>query len=104
MSLFCQTEDCSSLSPASSWPAVVPRRTSARSRNATLDAEVLVMVTVVAWSAPPGPDRVVGDAVATMDEGGSPRSDRGFAYWLSTAGGWPRVFGQFPASRRVDSQ
>src|SRR6266853_5745685 len=52
MSLSCQSEDCSSLSPDSSWPLAVPRRTSARSRNETADDEVFVIVTVVARSAP----------------------------------------------------
>ena len=33
MSLPCQIEDCSSLSPDSSWPLAVPRRTSALSRK-----------------------------------------------------------------------
>src|SRR5262249_1841241 len=64
MSLSCQSEDCSSLSPASSCPPAVPRRTSARSRKATADGEVLVIVTVVARSAPAGPAWVVVAAVA----------------------------------------
>src|SRR6266568_949437 len=70
MSLFCQIEDCSSLSADSSWPLAVPRRTSARSRNATVDEEVLVIVTVVARSAPAGPACVVVAAVADMAEAG----------------------------------
>src|SRR5215469_4021703 len=71
MSLFCQIEDCNSLSPASSWPPAVPRRTSARSRNETLEAEVLVMVTVVARSAPSGPAWVTVEEVTETDEFGS---------------------------------
>src|SRR5215467_9050073 len=68
MSLPCQIEDCSSLSPDSSWPPAVPRRTSARSRKATVDEEVLVIVTVVDRSAPSGPDWFVVAAVAEMDD------------------------------------
>src|SRR5258708_9265373 len=45
MSLACQIEDCSSLSPASSWPDAVPQRTSARSRHAPADAEGLAIET-----------------------------------------------------------
>src|SRR5690349_5334474 len=66
MSLFCQSEDCSSLSPDSSWPVAVPRRTSARSRNATVEADVLVIVTVVARSAPSGPAWVTVWEVAVI--------------------------------------
>src|SRR5258708_863120 len=67
-SLLRQIEDCSSLSPGSSWPLAVPRRTSARSRNATADDEVLRIVTVVARSAPPGPARRAVAAVAAVAE------------------------------------
>src|SRR5215472_1060940 len=67
MSLSCQIDDCSSLSPASSWPDAVPRRTSARSRNATVDADVLVIVTVVARSAPSGPAWLTVVAVAVTE-------------------------------------
>ena len=44
----------------------VPRRTSARMRNATVDDEVLVTVTVVARSAPPGPATAEVAAVAVI--------------------------------------
>ena len=71
MSLPCQIEDCSSLSPDSSWPPAVPRRTSARSRNATVDGEVLVIVTVVSRSAPSGPAWLTVVAVAVTDDCGS---------------------------------
>src|SRR5215475_4576266 len=71
MSLSCQSEDCSSLSPGNSWPLAVPRRTSARSRKATVDGEVLVIVTVVALSAPAGPAWVVVVAAAETADGGS---------------------------------
>src|SRR5215470_16488419 len=67
MSLFCQIDDCSSLSPASSWPPAVPRRTSARSRNATVELDVFVIVTVVARSAPLGPGWLTVVAVAVTD-------------------------------------
>src|SRR5215469_8477545 len=43
MSLPCQIADCNSLSPLSSVPLAVPRRTSARMRNATVDAEVVAV-------------------------------------------------------------
>src|SRR6266566_4805475 len=90
MSLFCQSEDCSSLSPASSWPLAVPRRMSARSRNATVEAEVLVIVTVL--------------AVAVTEEAGSVCSPVRFAYWETVPCGWPSVLDQFTTSGWVDSQ
>src|SRR5215470_10569152 len=68
MSLFCQIEDCNSLSPAAGV-VPVPRRTSARSRNAT-ELELLVIVTVVARSAPFGPDCVTVLAVTAIDDDG----------------------------------
>src|SRR6516225_7109825 len=68
MSLFCQIEDCSSLSPAAGV-VPVPRRTSARSRKATAE-ELFVIVTVVARSAPFGPDCVTVLDVTAMDEDG----------------------------------
>src|SRR5947207_15605061 len=71
MSLPCQIDDCSSLSPDSSWPLAVPRRMSALSRKATVDEEALVIVTVVARSAPSGPDWLAVDAVAQMDDSDS---------------------------------
>src|SRR5215467_13386841 len=80
MSLLRQSEDCSSLSPASSWPVAVPRRTSARSKNATVDEDVLVMVTVVARSAPAGPAWVTVLAVAVTDDCGSVSRPVRFAY------------------------
>src|SRR5215467_5379519 len=104
MSLPCQIDDCSSLSPASSVPLAVPRRTSARIRNATVEAEVLVIVTVVARSAPSGPacDAVV--AVAEIDDCGSVCSACRLAYVLTEPDGWPSVFVQFTTSGWVDSQ
>ena len=75
MSLPCQIEDRSSLSPGSSWPLAVPRRTSALSRKATVDEEVLVIVTVVARSAPSGPAWVVVAELTVMDDCGSVPSD-----------------------------
>src|SRR5207302_3828048 len=104
MSLFCQIEDCSSLSPASSWPLAVPRRMSARSRKATVEPEVLVIVTVVARSAPSGPARLTVPEVAVTDEAGSVCSPVRFAYWLRVPCGWPRVLLQFTTSAWVDSQ
>jgi hypothetical protein len=79
MSLPCQTEDCSSLSPGNSWPLAVPRRTSARSRKAAADAEVLVIVTVVARSAPSGPGWLTVVAVSVTDACGSVCRDVRFA-------------------------
>src|SRR5579859_866816 len=80
MSLSCQIEDCSSLSPGSSWPVAVPRRMSARSRKATVELEVLVMVTVVARSAPSGPAWLTVLEVALTDDCGSVCSDVRLAY------------------------
>ena len=80
MSLSCQIEDCSSLSPDSSWPLAVPRRTSARSKNATVEDEVLVIVTVVARSAPSGPACWAVVAVAEIDDCGSVCRPVRFAY------------------------
>src|SRR5262249_4930565 len=104
MSLSCQSEDCSSLSPASSCPPAVPRRTSARGRKATADGEVLVIVTVVARSAPAGPAWVVVAAVAEMDDCDSVCSACRLAYWLSVPFGWPSDFFQFTTSGWVESQ
>src|SRR5215469_347510 len=104
MSLFCQIEDCSSLSPVSSWPLAVPRRTSARIKKATVDDEVLVIVTVVARSAPSGPACVAVVAVAEMELCGSVCSDCRLAYCDSVPCGWPSVFVQFTTSGWVESQ
>src|SRR6516165_3658886 len=95
MSLSGQSEVCSSLSPASSWPLVVPRRTSARSRNATVDDEVFVMVTVVARSAPSGPACRVVVAVAVMDDDGRACKPVRCAYCETVPCGWPRALLQF---------
>src|SRR6516162_10537485 len=80
MSLFCQIEDCSSLSPASSWPVAVPRLMSARSRKAAVELEVLVSVTVVARSAPSGPAWSTVLDVAVTDDCGSVCSPVRLAY------------------------
>src|SRR5262249_47847116 len=80
MSLLRHSEDCSSLSPGSSWPPAVPRRTSARSKNATVDGEVLVRVTVVARSAPAGPGWLTVLAVAVIEDCGSVCRPVRFAY------------------------
>src|ERR1051326_4760710 len=104
MSLLRQSEDCSSLSPASSCPVAVPRRMSARSRNATVEPEVLVTVTVVARSAPSGPAWLTVLEVAVMDEFGSACSPVRFAYVDTVPCGWPSVLDQFTTSGWVDSQ
>src|SRR5215472_16592587 len=104
MSLFCQSEDCSSLSPDSSWPLAVPRRTSARSKNATVEADVLVIVTVVARSAPAGPAWLTVLEVAVIDEAGSVCKPVRFAYWETVPTGWPRDLPQLTTSGWVDSQ
>src|SRR5271165_3285824 len=104
MSLSCQIEDCSSLSPDSSPPVAVPRRTSVRSRNATVDDEVLVIVTVVARSAPSGPACCVVVAVAeTLDCGNDCKPVR-FAYVEMTPAGLSSDLLQFTASFWVESQ
>jgi hypothetical protein len=100
-SLPCQVEDWSSLSPASSWPVAVPRRTSARSRNETADEEVSVIVTAVVRSAP---SCLVVTAVAVTEDGGSFCSACRFAYCEMTPDGSPSVLAQFTASGWVDSQ
>src|SRR6185437_6550611 len=104
MSLFCHIEDCSSLSPGSSWPPAVPRRTSARSRKATVDGEVLVTVTVVARSAPSGPAWVVVAALAVMADCGSVCSACRLAELEITPTGWPSDLVQLTTSGWVDSQ
>src|SRR5260370_10553627 len=104
MSLFCQIEDCSSLSPASSWPLAVPRRTSARSRKATVELDVLVIVTVVARSAPSGPDWVAVVAEAVTEAGGRVCRPVRFAYVEMTPPCWPSVLLQFVTSGWVESQ
>ena len=91
MSLPCQIEDRSSLSPGSSWPLAVPRRTSALSRKATVDEEVLVIVTVVARSAPSGPAWLTVLAVAETDDCGSVCSPVRLAYCDTVPCGWPSV-------------
>ena len=105
MSLSCQIEDCSSLSPDSSWPLAVPRRTSARRRNATVELEVLVIVTVVAQvarrRARPGWPSL---AVAVTEDGGSVCRPVRFAYCETVPCGWPSVLDQFTTSGWVDSQ
>src|SRR5947207_5074722 len=104
MSLPCQIEDCSSLSPGSSWPPAVPRRTSARSRKATVDEAVLVIVTVVARSAPSGPAWLTVLAVAETDDCGSVCRPVRFAYLETAPCGWPSVLFQLTTSGWVDSQ
>src|SRR5215469_14997061 len=98
MSLLRHSEDCSSLSPA------VPRRTSARSKNATVDGEVLVRVTVVARSAPAGPAWLTVLAVAVIDDCGSVCRPVRFAYCEIVPCGWPRDLPQLTTSGWVDSQ
>src|SRR6266571_2791583 len=98
-SLPDQIEDCSSLSPDSSCPPAVPRRTSARRKKPTVGAaEVLVMVTVVARSAPAGPAWCVVAAVAETVACGRVCSCCKLAYWESVPCGWPSVFDQFVTS------
>src|SRR5215510_3159918 len=104
MSLLPQSEDCNSLSPGSSWPPAVPRRTSARSKNATVDGEVLVRVTVVARSAPAGPGWLAVLAVAVIDDCGSVCRPVRFAYCEIVPCGWPRDLPQLTTSGWVDSQ
>src|SRR5580692_6249339 len=104
MSLSCQVEDWSSLSPGSSRPPAVPRRTSARSRNATADDDVFLTVTVVARSAPSGPACRTVAAVAEMDDVASVRSAFRFAYVVITPAGLSSVLLQSVASCWVDSQ
>ena len=89
MSLPCQIEDCSSLSPGRTWPPAVPRRTSARSRNATAEADVSRMVTVVARSAPSGPARRTVAALTETPVRGSVCSAFSRAYWLMMPCGRP---------------
>src|SRR6266566_7036554 len=104
-SLPDQIEDCSSLSPESSCPPAVPRLTSARRKKPTVGAaEALVIVTVVARSAPAGPAWCVVAAVAVIVACGSVCSCCRLAYWESVPCGLPSVFDQFVTSCWVDCQ
>src|SRR5215469_4534231 len=104
MSLPCQIDDCSSLSPDCRPPVVVPRRTSARRKNATAEDDVFVIVTVVATSAPSGPDFSAEAAVAeTADAGRLLRPVRS-AYADTVPTGWPSDLLQSTTSGVVDSQ
>ena len=104
ISLSFQIEDCSSLPPASSVPAAVPLGTSARGKKPTAGgAELLVIVTVAARSAPSGPARWVVVAVA-VTLAYSVFSACRFTYCDSVPCGCPRVCGQFVTSCWVDSQ
>src|SRR5215469_4498131 len=99
MSLFCQIDDCSSLSPAAGV-VPVPRRTSARSRNAT-ELELFVKVTVVARSAPFGPACVAVVAVTAIEDDGIVASDRRpvrLAYVEIEPTGWPSALLQLVRS------
>src|SRR5207248_488442 len=98
MSLPRHSED------ASSPPRTPPRRRSARSRNATVDRDVLVIVTVVTRFAPAGPRLALVDAVAETAPRGSARSARRLAYRDITACGFPSVLRQLTTSVRVGSQ
>jgi hypothetical protein len=62
------------------------------------------MVTVVARSAPSGPDWVVVEAVADAEDWGSVCSPVRLAYWERVPCGWPSVLAQFTRSGWVDSQ
>src|SRR5579875_3323595 len=104
MSLPVQIADGSSLSPGSSPPEDVPRRMSARTRNATAEPEVFVIVTVVSRSAPAGPAWSTVAAVAETPPCGSVRRPVGSAYWVIVACGWPSVLDQSTTSGVVDSQ
>src|SRR5215469_7379777 len=105
MSLSFQVEELSSLSPGSTPPTRVPRRTSARRNRATVGvAEVLVIVTLVTRPAPSGPLCREVTARAWTVAAGSEFRARRFAYDDILACGLPRVFGQFGTSGWVDSQ
>src|SRR5262249_44776687 len=105
MSLPVQIEVCSSLSPDSSVPPAVPRRTSARRKNATVGpVELFVIVTVVSRSAPAGPAWLTVVAVAATVAGASPCSPVKFAYDLTDACGLPIVLFQLSTSPVVGSQ
>src|SRR6516162_2229084 len=76
MSLFCHSEDCSSLSPDSSWPPAVPRRVAAR-------------------SAPLGPAWLTVLEVAVIEDCGRVCRPVRFAYCEMVPCGWPSVLDQF---------
>src|SRR5215469_3474968 len=104
MSLPCQIDDCSSLSPDCRPPVVVPRRTSARRKNATAEDDVFVIVTVVAVSAPSGPDCSAEVAVAEIADAGRLFRPVRLAYADTVPTGWPSDLLQLTTSGVVDSQ
>ena len=65
---------------------------------------VLVIVTVVARSAPSGPAWLTVLEVAVTAESGSACSPVRFAYWLTVPTGWPSDLPQLTTSGWVDSQ
>ena len=69
-----------------------------------MDGDVLVIVTVVARSAPSGPGCAVVLAVAVIEDRGSVCSAWRFAYWERVPCGWPSVLVQLTTSCWVDSQ
>src|SRR5271163_3811596 len=103
MSSPFQVEDCSSLSPACGCPLLLPRRTSARSRNASAE-DVLVSVTVVARSAPSGPGWDTVDALTDTLDFGSVDSDWRLAHWVRVAPALPSDELQLILFCWVDSQ
>src|SRR6516162_3426358 len=98
MSLPCQMELCSSLSPDCRPPVAVPRRTSARRKNATVEDDVFVIVTVVATSAPAGPDWSADVAIAEIVDAGRLFRPVRLAYVLTVPTGLPKVLDQLTTS------
>src|SRR5271167_3670801 len=105
MSLSLQNTGSSWLSPGDGAPAGDPRRTSARRKNATVAVLVsLVIVTLVAVSAPSGPGCGCVVALTPSCAGPSVRSSRRSAYWLIVAPALPIVLDQSTMSGWVESQ
>src|SRR5580693_8921294 len=109
MSLSLQVSGSTWLSPACAVPAAVPRRTSARRKNATAGFDDgLVIVTSVTTSSPSGPRCGLVSADTWTGSDGSVCSAVMSAYWLCgeplSACGLPSVVSQSITSGWVDSQ
>src|SRR5882757_9765251 len=105
MSLSLHNPDATWLSPARSVPSVLPRRMSDRRKNPTIGVvDVLVMVTVVAVSAPFGPGLPAVDATADTFAVPSDCNAVMSANWVMVACGLPWELDQSTMSCWVDCQ
>src|SRR5579863_7207216 len=116
MSLSLQVIGSTSLSPVSAVPLASPRRTSARTKNATAGFDDGLVIVTLVTSAPSLPavvepavvEPVVVDAAACTGSDGRPCSAVMSAYWVSgaplSACGLPSVLFQSITSGWVESQ